>query len=153
MKRFMPMMPKMRKRNADSAATLPSAGSDLQDRADEHRHPGDPLERAERAERAHGSDGVHVAERLREEDGQPRERDDHKVELAPRVANVGVLVPDETVGEHLHRQLEGEDVEVDPLEDGEDVLLRRARGVHRARPRHRDAVAHDRQEDEGVEDG
>ena len=71
-----------------------------EDRVDQDGHAGHALERAQRAQRAHRADHRIVAH-CREEDGQPRERDDHKVELAPRVAQVRVLVHEEAVGEDL----------------------------------------------------
>ena len=77
-------------------------------------HAGHPLERTERPERTEGADDGIVAHRG-EEDGCPRERDDHKVELAPRVAQVRLAVPKEAVGEHLGQELDGEDAQVDLL--------------------------------------
>ena len=66
----------------------------------QHRHAGDTLERSQWPERAKGTkDGV-VAHR-REDDGKPCKRDDHKVELAPRIVQVGRLVHEEAVGEDL----------------------------------------------------
>lgn len=72
------------------------------------------------------------------------QRDDHKVELAPGVAQVGLGMPQEAVREHLGQQLEGEDAQVDPLADANEVRLPSALGVEHLvegrLPRHRRAV-------------
>jgi len=77
-------------------------------------------------------------------DQPPCQRDDHKVELAPRVAQVGLSVPDEAIREHLGQQLEGEDAQVGPLADANEARLqRRPRMQHLVEgrlPRHRGAV-------------
>ena len=57
------------------------------------------------------------------------QRDDHKVELAPGVAQVGLGVPQEAVREHLGQQLEGEDAQVDLLARVDEFRLPSALGV------------------------
>ena len=71
-------------------------------------HAGHPLERAERPQRAEGADDGVVAHRG-EEDGRPRQADDDKVELAPRVAQVRLGVPHKAVRKHPDQELDGED--------------------------------------------
>eukprot|EP00966_Prymnesium_polylepis_P000534 12228-Prymnesium_polylepis.1 len=78
----------------------------------------------------------HTVAKRRDEARQPRERDDEKVELAPRVA------------QHLDEQLEGEDVEVDVVAAVDERLLGRARRVERRVPRHGRAVGHDGEQDQ-----
>jgi hypothetical protein len=87
----------------------------LEDGADEHGHARHALERTERAQRTHGAHRREVAE-PRQQDGQPCEGDDDKVELAPRVAQVRVgAVEEEAVREDLGAHLERVDAEEPPL--------------------------------------
>ena len=79
--------------------------------ADEDRHAGHALQRAERAQRADRADHRVVAEAW-DEDRHPRQRAHDEVELAPRVAQVGVRVHRGRC-HHLEQQLDGEDDEVD----------------------------------------
>ena len=72
------------------------------------------LERAERAQRAKRAERGEIA-KTGEEDGDPRERDDDEVELAPAVLEVGTLMHEEAVSEDLCEQLKREDEEEDPL--------------------------------------
>ena len=59
---------------------------------------------------------------------------------------------DDAVGEHLGAELEGEYVEEDPVEQGEQILLGSAGRVERRQTRHRAAVGQDCQQDERVEE-
>ena len=70
--------------------------------------------------RRYRTDGRHVA-KLREDDREPGERDDDEVELAPGVTQVRVPVEEDAIRDHLHHELEGEDVEVHPLADVDKI--------------------------------
>ena len=77
------MMPKTRKTKAARPATFPSAGIDCKIAPTSTGMPGTRLS-ARRGRGRAPADRRHVA-KLREEDWEPGERDDDKVELAPRV--------------------------------------------------------------------
>jgi hypothetical protein len=76
------------------------ARSHLQNARDEHGHPGHSTQRSERPDSTHGADGGGVAQ-IGKEDGQPRERDNDRVDLAPWVAQVRVLVAQHAARHHL----------------------------------------------------
>jgi hypothetical protein len=107
---------------------------------DEDGHAWHALQGAEGAEGADGTDGGVVAE-AGDEDGDPRQRDHHKVQLAPGVLEVSLRREDETVGDDLGDELEGEDVQVGPLAVTDEARLICARWVEGRDPRHREAAA------------
>lgn len=73
-----------------------------EDRLHEQRHTRDTLERPQWPQCANGADDGKVGgARLLSKNGEPCERDDSKVELAPWVAEVRVLVEEQPVCEHL----------------------------------------------------
>jgi hypothetical protein len=90
-----------------------------------------------------GGDGTYggVVAEAGDEDGDPRQRDHHKVQLAPGVLEVSLRREDETVGDDLGDELEGEDVQVGPLAVTDEARLICARWVEGRDPRHREAAA------------
>ena len=123
----------------------------LEHRAHEHRHPRHVLQRAQRPQRAHCTQAGEVAsawEYVRD----PRHADDHKVEDAPAVAQVGVLVAHEAEGHDLRHHLHREDQQQRQLGAFDELLLKRAGRVYRRVPRELQAVEDDDAHDERLKE-
>mmetsp|Transcript_8881 Transcript_8881/g.23181 ORF Transcript_8881/g.23181 Transcript_8881/m.23181 type:complete len:754 (+) Transcript_8881:536-2797(+) len=92
--------------------------------------PGVPLDDPQRAEHPDGPQGLEGLEGapprpqvVCQEGGYDADDDDDEVEPVPRVAEVGVLVEDEPVCQHLEEHLAEEDHGEDLVEDAKDGLL------------------------------
>eukprot|EP00966_Prymnesium_polylepis_P145406 3357991-Prymnesium_polylepis.2 len=148
--KFHAKYPKSEEDEAAEPGDVGELGDCGEDGIHEHRHARYSFERAEWSEGTERSDDGVVADGG-EEDRQPPERDDHKVELAPSVAQVGVRVEHEAVGEDLREHLDREDDQEDPLAHLYEGLLGCALRVEGRLPRHLGAIATDGEQDEGVE--